>query len=133
MLQLNKASTNSNISLDVTDGGSNQYPYYLFVFNRNNINYPVICTDQSTTAQRVRSSRFTIIEGANDPTNGSLIIGGDGVYQLNIYGQSSSSNLLAANATENLMFLPVRWNGSLAVSSIFVEHEIDLEFIEHII
>jgi len=68
-------------------------PNYLFIFEYNGTEYPVIAADEATVAQQVRFNKFTITEGVDDPTNGSLILGPTGTYHYFIYAQASSTNL----------------------------------------
>jgi hypothetical protein len=93
MIILQKATTNQNLILTLKENTTLSNPVYLFVFSKGGNDYPVIGTDLATAAQKERFNKFTIIEGASDPTNGSLIIGNPGVYELNVYEQSSTTNL----------------------------------------
>jgi hypothetical protein len=98
------------------------------VFTRGGIDYPVICTDLATTSERVRASRFTITEGDNDPENGSLILGTTGVYELNIYEQSSTTNLDPDNSTGLVVTTQARINGDETIT--YIEREISINYIE---
>lgn len=128
MIVLSKATANINVSIKLTDNITLASPYYLFVFTKGGIDYPVICTDLATTAERVRASRFTITEGVNDPTNGSLILGTTGVYELNIYEQSSSTNLDPDNATGLVITTQARINGTSGIT--YIEKAITINYIE---
>jgi len=96
---LQKATTNQNLILTLKENTTLDTPVYLFVFSRGGNDYPVISTDLATAAQKERFNKFTITEGADDPENGSLILGATGVYELNVYEQSSSTNLDPDNST----------------------------------
>lgn len=96
---MQKATTNQNLILTLKENTTLDTPVYLFVFSRGGNDYPVISTDLATAAQKERFNKFTITEGADDPENGSLILGATGVYELNVYEQSSSTNLDPDNST----------------------------------
>lgn len=99
------------------------------MFSRGGNDYPVISADLATTAQKERFNKFTITEGASDPTNGSLILGGTGVYELTVYEQSSSSNLDPDNATGVVERMQVRVIDS--ETSNYLEHTISISYLEH--
>lgn len=128
MIVLEKATTNLNVAIQLTDNITLVDPYYLFVFTKGGVDYPVICTDIATTAERVRSSRFTIVEGVDDPENGSLLLGTPGVYELNIYEQASDTNLDPDNSTGLVVTTQARINGAAAVT--YIEAEIAINYIE---
>ena len=131
MWVIQKATTNeNNILYGLKDDSTLVSPVYLFVFSKGGVDYPVILTDLATSSQKEEYSKFTLIEGADDPTNGSLILGTTGVYDLVIYEQSSSTNLDPNNATYVQDTL-ARVIDSENISSAWIEHTIDLTFYEH--
>ena len=110
MVILQKATTNNNIVFyDLKSDSSLSSPVYLFVFSKGGNDYPVISTDLSTTAQKEVYSKFTFIEGVDDPENGSFLLGSTGVYDLVIYEQSSTTNLDPDNATKIQTHLDRDW------------------------
>lgn len=129
MIILQKATTNTELVFTLNENKTLSSPYYLFVFSKGGNDYPVISTDLATTAQQERYNKFTITEGSSDPTNGSFIIGSTGVYELNIYEQSSSSNLDPDNATGLVESTLARVIDS--ESSNYIEHTISINYIEH--
>lgn len=128
MIVLEKAAANLNVTVQLTDNITLVDPVYLFVFTRGGIDYPVICEDLATTAERVRASRFTITEGINDPVNGSLILGTPGVYELNIYEQASTTNLNPVNSTGLVVTTQARINGAETIT--YIERDIPINYIE---
>jgi hypothetical protein len=128
MIVLEKATANLNVTIQLTDNITLVDPLYLFVFTRGGIDYPVICEDLATTSERVRASRFTITEGASDPTNGSLILGTPGVYELNIYEQASTTNLNPDNSTGLVVTTQARINGAETIT--YIERAITINYIE---
>jgi len=131
MLLLQKAATNEDLVLELTENSSLSNPVYLFVFSRGGNDYPVISTDLATDAQKARFNKFTIVEGVNDPTNGSLILGNTGVYDLVVYEQSSTTNLDPTLATNKDYTTLARLIDS--ESSIYVSHNITVSYTEHVI
>lgn len=128
MIVLDKATANLNVRVQLTDNITLVDPYYLFVFTRGGNDYPVICTELATAAERERSSKFTITEGVDDPENGSLILGTPGVYELNIYEQASSTNLDPDNATGLVVTTQARINGTSGIT--YIEKAITINYIE---
>ena len=130
MIILQKATTNTDLILTLTENTTLSSPVYLFVFTSvANVDYPVISTDLATVAQKARYNKFTIIEGASDPTNGSLILGNTGVYDLVVYEQSSATNLdptLATGVVERTLARIID-----SEVSNYVSHEIDVTYAEH--
>ena len=131
MIILQKATTNQNlIYFNLQDDASLSTPVFLFIFSKGGVDYPVISTDLSTTAQKAEFSTFTITEGGNDPTNGDFTLGTTGVYGVVIYEQSSTTNLDPDNATKIREGLARVIDGENE-SSYWYEHTIDLSFYEH--
>lgn len=129
MLVIQKATANTNLILTLKENTTLSNPYYLFVFSRGGNDYPVISADLATTAQKERFNKFTITEGSSDPTNGSLILGTPGVYELTVYEQSSSTNLDPDNATGVVERMQARVIDS--ETSNYIEHVINTSYIEH--
>lgn len=106
-------------------------PTYLFIFNSGaNVDYAVIPTNTTPTGASGSYSQFTITEGGADPTNGNITLGTTGVYDLVIYEQASTTNLDPDLATK------IEYGTMLAriidtESSDYVEHVIDVTFVEH--
>lgn len=131
MLLLQKATTNEDLVLELTENSSLSNPVYLFVFERGGNTYPVISADLATEAQKARFNKFTITEGSDDPTNGSLNLGNTGVYDLTVYEQSSTTNLDPSLATNKVYTTLARVIDS--ESSIYVSHNITVSYTEHVI
>lgn len=131
MIVIEKSATNENLVFyNLQDDSNLSNPVYLFVFTKGNVDYPVISSDLSTAAQKAEYSRFTITEGVDDPENGSFVLGTTGVYDLVIYEQSSSTNLDPDNATKVQETL-ARVIDTETVTNSWIEHTIDLTYIEH--
>ena len=131
MIVLQKASTNEDIVFTLKENSTLTNPYYLFEFvSEGNKSYTCISADLATEAQKARFNKFTFIEGVDDRTNGSLILGNTGVYRVNVYEQVSSTNLDVDNASfvEYTMMRLID-----AESSNYVAHEIVTEYIDHVI
>lgn len=128
MIVLEKDTANTNVSIQLTDNTTLTDPVYLFVFTKGGIDYPVICEDLATSAERERASRFTITEGDDDPTNGALIMGTPGVYELNIYEQASTTNLDPDNSTGLVVNTQARLTGDAVIT--YIEKEITVNYIE---
>lgn len=104
-------------------------PTYLFVFKSDNTNveYPVISTDLATEAEKVRYNEFTIIEGVDDPENGSVVLGATGTYHYFVYAQSSTTNLdpdLADEIVERGSMLLI----TAGEASNYIENNIDVVY-----
>ena len=131
MLLLQKGTTNTNLTLTLTENSTLSSPVYLFVFSKGGNTYPVISADLATASQKARFNRFTITEGASDPTNGSLTLGTTGVYNLNVYEQSSTTNLdptLSTNKVETTLARVIDTE-----SLDYVSHNISVSYTEHIV
>lgn len=131
MLLLQKGTANTNQALTLTENSTLASPVYLFVFSKGGNDYPVICTDLATTAQKARTNLFTITEGADDPTNGSLILGTTGVYDLIVYEQSSTTNLDPANSTGIVMTTLARLTSAASEAVDYIAHQISVSYTEH--
>jgi len=131
VIVLQKAATNEDIVFTLKENSTLTNPYYLFEFvSEGNKSYTCISADLATEAQKARFNKFTFIEGVDDRTNGSLILGNTGVYRVNVYEQVSSTNLDVDNASfvEYTMMRLID-----AESSNYVAHEIVTEYIDHVI
>ena len=131
MIVLQKATTNEDIVFTLTENSTLSNPYYLFEFiSEGNTSYTCISADLGTEAQKARFNKFTIIEGVDDRTNGSLILGNTGVYRINVYEQISSTNLDVDNAS----FVEYTIGRLIdSETSNYVAHEIVTEYIDHVI
>ena len=131
MIVLQKATTNEELIFTLTDDSTLSNPYYLFEFiSEGNTAYTCISADLATEAQKVRFNKFTIIEGVDDRTNGSLILGNTGVYRINVYEQISSTNLDVDNAS----FVEYTIGRLIdSETSNYVAHSIITEYIDHVI
>ena len=68
-------------------------PIYLLEFINNLSKVKYYCIMADTSPNIPRYNKFTFIEGVDDPTNGSLILGQGGFYNYTAYEQLSASNL----------------------------------------
>ena len=102
--------------------------YYLFAFESDQTKetYYVI---GSETLNSKRINLFTIIEGADDPVNGSLILGNTGFYHYTIYAQTSSTNLDPSLADETVEIGKMKLLDD--ETPRFIAHEITTEFRVH--
>lgn len=131
MLLIQKGTANTNQALTLTENSTLSSPVYLFVFSKGGNDYPVICTDLATAAQKARTNLFTITEGSSDPTNGSFILGTTGIYDLVVYEQSSTTNLDPDNATGIVMTILARVTSSASEAVDYVAHQITVSYTEH--
>lgn len=131
MLLLQKATTNEDQILTLEENTTLSNPVYLFVFSKGGNDYPVICTDLATASVKSRYNEFTIIEGVDDPTNGSLLLGTSGVYELSVYEQSSTTNLDPDLATGLVEQTLARLIDSESLD--YIEHTINVNYTEHIV
>ena len=131
MIQLQKSITNTDVVFTLTENITLVAPNFLFEFiSEGNTSYTCISADLATTAQKVRFNKFTFIEGADDRTNGSLILGNTGVYRVNVYEQASASNLDVDNASF-IDYTIMRLIDS--ETSNYISHSIITEYIDHVI
>ena len=132
MIVLEKGQTNEDLVFTLSENTTLSNPVYLFQFiSPLNVSYTCISTDLATTAQKERYNKFTIIEGVDDRENGSLILGGQGVYELVIWEQSSTTNLDPDNATARVEQTLVRLIGTSDSTTDYIEHVIETSYIEH--
>lgn len=68
-------------------------PNYLFEFESDQTKTKYYCIITDTSTNKERYNEFSFVEGSDDPTNGSLILGSAGFYNYKVYEQSSSTNL----------------------------------------
>ena len=92
MIVINKNAT-TNFVATLYELSQLTNPNYLFEFesDQTKVKYYTIISDISTN--KPRYNEFNFIEGSNDPTNGTLILGSAGCYNYKVYEQASSSNL----------------------------------------
>ncbi len=92
MIVINKNAT-TNFVATLYELSQLTNPNYLFEFesDQTKVKYYTIISDISTN--KPRYNEFNFIEGSNDPTNGSLVLGSAGFYNYKVYEQASSSNL----------------------------------------
>lgn len=92
MIVINKNAT-TNFVATLYELSQLTNPNYLFEFesDQTKVKYYSIISDISTN--KPRYNEFNFIEGADDPTNGSLVLGSAGFYNYKVYEQASSSNL----------------------------------------
>lgn len=132
MIIINKGQTNEDLVFTLKENTTLSTPVYLFQFiSPLNVSYTCISTDLATTAQKERFNKFTIIEGVDDRENGSLILGGQGVYELVIWEQSSTTNLDPDNATGRVEQTLCRVVGTSDSTTDYIEHTITTSYIEH--
>lgn len=132
MIQLQKSASNT-IARPLQSKVSIASPYFLFVFTSEStgVSYAVILADESTPgAQQDRANLFTLVEGTNDPVNGSVILGYAGRYTYIVYEQASSTNLNPSLAGSILERGIMRLIG-VTEASDFIEHEIEVTYVEH--
>lgn len=95
-VNLQKATTNTNIALTLEEKVTLDPVYFLFEFqnDQTKVKYYCICADVSVVGvARDRSNLFDITLGVDDPLNSSIILGNVGRYHVTVFEQSSSSNL----------------------------------------
>ena len=101
-MNLQKATTNTNVALTLVEKTTEVTPIYLFEWqnDQTKVKYYAICQDVSVSgAARTRSNLFDITLGVSDPLNSSLIVGNDGRYHVTVWEQSSTTNLDPTLAT----------------------------------
>jgi len=126
-LQLTSDQAN-NVTVTLYETEQTEYDYYLFVFksDQEQTEYTVLTTDTSTNP--LRWNTMSITEGTDDRTNGSVVLGNEGFYTYEVYGQASSSNLDKALVDSGLLeqgkMLLDDGNGQT-----FVSNDIDSDFV----
>ena len=130
MIKLTKDTTNSDIAL--TLGEYNDFVVsgeYLFEFVNDTTStaYYVISDDTATGVEVVRFNKFEIIEGADDPVNGSIILGEEGFYTYSVYLNTVPDNLDPTGLT-SLEDGKLRLEGT---AQSFTKHSISTTFIAH--
>lgn len=129
MIKLTKDTTNSNIALTLTEKVTISNPVFLFEFINDvslSTKYYVISADTSTETQRY--NLFEIVEGVDDPTNGSVILGLEGFYKYNVYEQATGSTNLDPTG------LTVVESGKMKLlgdNQTFTKNEISREYVAH--
>ena len=131
---IQKATTNTNLIVqDLANLITLSSPTYLFILTSGvNVDYAVIPVNTTPTGASGAYSSFTITEGGNDPTLGNITLGTTGVYDLVIYEQASTTNLDPDNATKiEYGTVLARVISTASETSNYIEHVIDVTFIEH--
>ena len=134
MILLTKAQANTNLVFTLEEKTTLDSPTYLFAFTSDstNVEYTCISADLSTAgAARDRANLFTITEGADDRTNGSLILGREGMYHYIVYEQTSTTNLNPDSADGIVQRGFMRLISSTSETSNYTEHSIDITYVEH--
>lgn len=101
MISIVRASSN-DVCLTLTEKTTISNPIYLFSFTnpQSGTNKTFIAYDRSLYIDRY--NEFTIIEKASNPNNlqGEVTLTLEGYWNYEIYAQTSTTNLVVANATE---------------------------------
>lgn len=101
MISIIKANTN-NVCLTLTEKTTVNIPIYLFSFTnpQSGINKTFISADISSYKDRY--NEFLIIEKSVNPNNliGEVTLSLEGYWNYEIYAQTSTTNLIVANATQ---------------------------------
>ena len=98
MLKITRGQANT-ITLTLNERQTLTAPYFLFEFVNDATRQAkrVILTDTSDYPERY--NQFVITEGVDNPTLGSVILDPPGFWTYRVYEQTSSTNLLPAQAT----------------------------------
>lgn len=91
MIVLSKNTTNTNIAITLTELSELSNPNYLFEFINSTSLVKYYCISEDLSDFKERYNKFTIVEGIDDPLNGSLILGEYGFYRYNVYEQNGTS------------------------------------------
>ena len=91
MIVLTKGTTNSNIALTLTELTTIDNVTYLIEFTEDITNDKFYLISTDTSVHKKRFNQFEIVEGVNDPLNGSIILGDIGFYKYNVYEQEGNS------------------------------------------
>jgi hypothetical protein len=128
---LRKNSVNT-VSLTLVEKTTLPNPYYLFEFQNiyTRKKYFQIFTDVSISGEaRIRANEFNIEVVDSGSGANKIILGDIGQYNYTIYEQVSDSNLNPANTTSIVERREMRLLDSEA--TIYVEHEIEIEYTTH--
>lgn len=126
-----KNSVNT-VSLTLVEKTTLPNPYYLFEFQNiyTRKKYFQIFTDVSVSGEaRTRANEFNIEVIDSGSGANKIILGDIGQYNYTIYEQVSDSNLNPANTTSIVERREMRLLDSEA--TIYVEHEIEIEYTTH--
>lgn len=134
-LLLQKETNNTNKILTLAEKTTLENPYYLFEFQNNTTRkkYYQIFTDVSVVGEaRDRANKFNI-EVINSGSGANKIILGDvGLYNYTVYQQTSSTNLDPALVDGDPKVVE---RGQMRLidseATIYIEHEIEIEYITH--
>jgi hypothetical protein len=128
---LQKNSVNI-VSLTLAEKTTLPSPYYLFEFQNvyTRKKYFQIFTDVSASGEaRERANEFNIEVVDSGSGANKIILGDIGLYNYTIYEQTSDSNLNPANTTSIVERREMRLID--AEETIYVEHEIEIEYTTH--
>ncbi len=120
------------VSLTLVEKTTLPNPYYLFEFQNiyTRKKYFQIFTDVSISGEaRTRANEFNIEVVDSGSGANKIILGDIGQYNYTIYEQVSDSNLNPANTTSIVERREMRLLDSEA--TIYVEHEIEIEYTTH--
>lgn len=120
------------VSLTLVEKTTLPNPYYLFEFQNiyTRKKYFQIFTDVSISGEaRTRANEFNIEVIDSGSGANKIILGDIGQYNYTIYEQVSDSNLNPANTTRIVERREMRLLDSEA--TIYVEHEIEIEYTTH--
>ena len=134
MILLTKATANTNLVFTLEEKTTLTTPKYLFAFTSDstNVEYTCISADLSVAgAARERANLFTITEGVDDRTNGSLILGREGMYHYIVYEQTSTTNLDPTLATDIVQRGFMRLISTTSEASNYIAHSIPTTYVEH--
>ena len=126
-----KNSVNT-VSLTLVEKTTLPNPYYLFEFQNiyTRKKYFQIFTDVSVSGEaRTRANEFNIEVVDSGSGANKIILGDIGQYNYTIYEQVSDSNLNPSNTTSIVERREMRLLDSEA--TIYVEHEIEIEYTTH--
>ncbi len=131
-MQLTKATNNLNVPLSLVEKTTLDNPYYLFEFTNDltRKKYYQIFTDVSVIGDQRNNWNLFNIEVVNSGSGANkIILGNVGQYGYIIYEQTSSTNLDPTLATGIVEKGRMRLIDS--ETSIYVEHEIEIEYTAH--
>lgn len=99
MKVINQNETNS-VVVTATENATLASPYWLLVFTSEATNSTNTCICTNLSGYTDRYDKFSVIENdTENRTAGTLSLKPEGTWTLEVYEQSSSSNLDPANAT----------------------------------
>lgn len=112
-MQVLTQGTANTVVVTATEEKTLSSPYWLLVFTSEVTNEYNSCICSNTSSYTDRYDKFTVTEsGTQDRTNGTLTLQPEGLWTLEVYEQSSSSNLDPDNATKMCHREKVRVKGT---------------------